>query len=424
MEGKFQVNIHITIISLMDSEGVKHTIQAFEIDDICGKLNNIAISAVVGLFNNGVSIADVSRRSGSIELLIGMKHVNIFPVPIAEVEGIMLFWSKFGTNLVLGGTDHLLREADTLGETAVTIAHSQIRNTRVMFDKHLDGGIDFFTSEDFGVKLLPKCDHCRNCRNCTYEIHQISKAEQRELKVIENNLILDPVEKRWTTQYPYKQDPSNLGNNEGQVRSLLLKTEKRLSRSEHTCNKYKEQFCDFIDRVVFKELKDEEMRSYRGPVFYVPHHEVYKEVSASTLIRIVINSSLPYNGRSLNDILMKGPNTLNDLFGVQLRFRSYQVAIVCYISKMYHSIRTTEKERHLRRILWRDADENQSIKVYGTEVMMFGDRPVAAIASVALRKTATIYKDMNEEAGEKIIRDSFVDDIATGSDDYKSVELL
>ena len=121
---------------------------------------------------------------------------------------------------------------------------------------------------------------------------------------------------------------------------------------------------------------------------------------------------------------MKGPNTLNDLFGVQLRFRSYQIAIVCDISKMYHSIRTTEKERHLRRILWRDADENQSIKVYGTEVMMFGDRPAAAISSVALRKTATIYKDMNEEAAEKIIRDSYVDDIATGSDDYKSVELL
>ena len=306
-------------ISLMDSEGVKHTIQAFEIDDICGKLNNIDISAVVGLFNNGVSIADVSRKSGSIELLIGMKHVNIFPVPIAEVEVLMLFSSKFGTNLVLGGTHHLLREADTLGETAVTIAHSQIRNTSVMFDKHLDGGIDFFTSEEFGVKLLPKCDHCRNCRNCTYEIHQISKVERRELKVIENNLILDPVEKRWTTQYPYKQDPSSLGTSWGQVRSLLLKTEKRLSRSEHTCNKYKEQFCDFIDRVVYKELKDEEMRSYRGPVFYVPHHEVYKEDSASTPIRIVINSSLSYNGRSLNVILMKGPIILNDLFGVQLR---------------------------------------------------------------------------------------------------------
>ena len=91
---------------------------------------------------------------------------------------------------------------------------------------------------------------------------------------------------------------------------------------------------------------------------------------------------------------------------------------------MYHSIRTTEKERHLRRILWRDADENQSIKVYGTEGMMFGVRPAAAIASVALRTTATIYKDMNEEAAETIIRDSYVDDIATRSDDYKSVELL
>ena len=43
---------------------------------------------------------------------------------------------------------------------------------------------------------------------------------------------------------------------------------------------------------------------------------------------------------------MKGPNTLNDLFGVQMGFRSYHVPLVCDIAKMYHSIKTTEVERH------------------------------------------------------------------------------
>ena len=73
-----------------------------------------------------------------------------------------------------------------------------------MFGKHLDSGIDFFTSEEFGVKLMPKCDRCTNCKNCTYEIHQMSEIEQRELNVIENNLMLDPIQKCWITQYPYK----------------------------------------------------------------------------------------------------------------------------------------------------------------------------------------------------------------------------
>ena len=123
-----------------------------------------------------------------------------------------------------------------------------------------------------------------------------------------------------------------LENNEIQVTNLLLKTEKRLSRSDHTYNKSKEQFCEFINRSVFRELKKEEINSYQGPVFYAPHHEVYKEESVSTPIRIVINVSLTYKGRSLNDILMKGPNTLNDLFVMQLSFRSYEIAIVYDIS--------------------------------------------------------------------------------------------
>ena len=41
---------------------------------------------------------------------------------------------------------------------------------------------------------------------------------------------------------------------------------------------------------------------------YVSHHEVFKEESASTPVRIVLNSSLRFHGLSLNAILMKGPN--------------------------------------------------------------------------------------------------------------------
>ena len=167
------------------------------------------------------------------------------------------------------------------------------------------------------------------------------------------------------------------------------------------------------------------MQYYTGPSFYVVHHEVFKEGSTSTPpVRLVINSSLQFKGRSLNDILMKGPNTLIDLFGVQMRFRSYPVPLVCNIAKMYHSIKTTEVERHLRRVLWRDLDQNKPVETYGLETVMFGDRPAAAIATVAVQNTARIYEHINKKASEKIISDSYVDDVVTGEDDVESMELL
>ena len=299
-------------IPLIDTDGTRHVIQAFEINDICGEMKSFDVDSVVNLFEN-LSVDDVRRRPGNIELLVGMKHAKLHPIQISISDSLILYSSKFGTGRILGGSHHLIKESDDIGKTALIIAHSQIRNPRVMFNRHLDCGIDFFSSEDFGVKLLPKCDRCKNCRNCTYEIHQISKAEQRELSIIENNLTLDPVEQRWTTRYPYKCDPSILENNRAQVQGLLIRTENRLSRSEDTCKKYKEQFQDFIDRGVFRQLDEKEMEDYQGPSFYVAHHEVYKEDSVSTPVRLVINSSLQFKGKSLNDILMKGPNTLNDL---------------------------------------------------------------------------------------------------------------
>ena len=222
--------------------------------------------------------------------------------------------SKFGTNWVLEGTHELLQETDHLYGTAATIAHAQVNNVRVMLEKNLDCGIDFFTSEDLGVKLLPKCDDCRSCKVCTYDVHMMSKEDQRELNAIENNLELCPIEKRWTTSYPYKVDPSILENNETQINDLAISTERRLNKSSETTAKYNEVFNDLIKREVIQPLSDDEINNYSGPVFYTSHHEVYKETSTSTPVCIVMNSSLKYKGISFNDILMKGPNTLTDLF--------------------------------------------------------------------------------------------------------------
>ena len=51
---------------------------------------------------------------------------------------------------------------------------------------------------------------------------------------------------------------------------------------------------------------------------------------------------------------MKGPDLLNDLFGVVLRFRESEVAFIRDISKIYHRIRIPEADQHLRRLLWRN----------------------------------------------------------------------
>ena len=52
------------------------------------------------------------------------------------------------------------------------------------------------------------------------------------------------------------------------------------------------------------------------------------------------------------------------------------------------------------------------------------DRPAAAIAVTAVKKTAEIYSYINPEAAEKIIDDTYIDDTVTGIDDRRKLEAL
>ena len=235
---------------------------------------------------------------------------------------------------------------------------------------------------------------------------------------------LDPVSNKWVTEYPYKTDPKVLKDNRMQATSILIRTENRLKKNKMTSEKYCEQFQDFIKRGIFKEIDDEEIKNYVGPVRYVSHHEVFKEESTSTPVRIVLNSSLRFHGLSLNYILMKGPNSLSDLFSIQLKFRTYQCALIGDIQKMYHSIQTTEWERHLRRVLRRNMETEQPIKTYGTETVTFGDKPAAAISAVAIQETAEAFKHIDKNAANKLKDEMYVDDIVTGDSNSKNVDVL
>ena len=128
-------------------------------------------------------------------------------------------------------------------------------------------------------------------------------------------------------------------------------------------------------------------------------------------MRIVFNSSANYKGHVLNDYWAKGPDMINSLLGVLLRFRENEIAVVGDIRKMYHSIFTTLKDQHCHRFLWRDMQVDQEPKTYCMRVVNMGDRPSATIATVALKKTAELGKDQFPEAAETILKNVYVDDI-------------
>ena len=107
--------------------------------------------------------------------------------------------------------------------------------------------------------------------------------------------------------------------------------ERRLAIKPDQATAYDNQMKEMKILRFARKFSEEEIKNYKGPVHYISHHK-------STPVPIVFNSSLVYQGHILNDYWKKGPDLLNNLFGVVLRFIEKEVAISSDISKMYHRV--------------------------------------------------------------------------------------
>ena len=140
-------------------------------------------------------------------------------------------------------------------------------------------------------------------------------------------------------------------------------------------------------------------------------------------MRLVSNSSFKNGTTNLNDLIVKGPHTLANIFENLFKFRSYQIALVFNISKAYNSIRTGMAEKHLRR-LWFCINPQEDWKIYVFNCVQFGDRPAAALMTIAVEKAANSYEAVAEklnlpvnkvkEDSKKLLQDTYVDDGTTG----------
>jgi hypothetical protein len=167
--------------------------------------------------------------------------------------------------------------------------------------------------------------------------------------------------------------------------------EKRLNKQKRL-QEFNEVFQETVERGVFRKISPEEMKEWEGPINYISMVEAFKQgPQATTPIRICMNSSMkqpPPIKKSLNDILMKGPSALADLFTVTIGFREHKYALTKDLSKFYNCVLADELAQHMRRVVWRNGDENSEVSVYVTTTVNFGDKPAGCIAIAAVRETA------------------------------------
>ncbi|XP_070403557.1 uncharacterized protein [Nothobranchius furzeri] len=285
--------------------------------------------------------------------------------------------------------------------------------------------LDWWRWDSIGAACEPKCGGCR-CGNCQPGGKEMTLAEERELEVIRGGLTYimkdsHSKEPHWHAKYPWIEDPTSLPNNKKGVQATFFRTEKQLDKEPEWKVAYAAQLHEMIDRGAAVRLSTDALSNWNGPVWYVSHLISLNPHSVTTPVRVVWNSSQRFEGVSLNELLMKGPDVLNQIRAVLLRFRDGKYAALGDVRKMYNSVWLEDREMHLHRFLWRESEE-ETLGEYAVTRVNMGDKPAGCIAQVAMRETAKLpaFAHLKEEQ-EVIQHDSYVDDILTS---HKSLDQL
>lgn len=124
----------------------------------------------------------------------------------------------------------------------------------------------------------------------------------------------------------------------------ILQNRKQLAKEPEWNVAYAAEIHDMIDRGAAIKLSTDALSNWNGPVWYVSQLIAPNPHSVSTPVRLVWNSSQKLEGGSLNDLLMKGPDVLNQIRAVLLRFRAGKYAALGDIKKMYNCLAGKQRD--------------------------------------------------------------------------------
>lgn len=104
---------------------------------------------------------------------------------------------------------------------------------------------------------------------------------------------------------------------------------------------------------------------------------------------MVFDSSAQFDGVSLSDILLSGPDLNNTLLGVLLCFRKEPFAITADVEQMFYCFVVQEDHRDYLCFLWyEDINLTKDVVDYQIKVHVFGNSPSPAVAIYGLRMPA------------------------------------
>ncbi|XP_037300978.1 uncharacterized protein LOC119191187 [Manduca sexta] len=164
--------------------------------------------------------------------------------------------------------------------------------------------------------------------------------------------------------------------------------------------------------------------SHTTRTWYLPHFAVVNALKPDKL-RVVHDAAAKTKGTTLNENLLTGPDLLQPLPAVLLRFREHPVAVTADITEMFMQVGLREEDRDALRYLWRgNRRDSRPPEVYRMKVLIFGASCSPATAIYVMNRNAERHRHTHPEAVEAIKKKHYMDDyLDSYEDEHRAITI-
>ena len=213
-----------------------------------------------------------------------------------------------------------------------------------------------------------------------------SAADARAEKILERTTYHDG--SRYQVGMLWAEDESSLPNNYFSALVQLKSLERRHGKDAELKERYSKTIHeDHSKGYIVNVNKADCFKVSNAREWYLPHHPVVNPHKPGK-VRRVLNVAAKFQGHSLNNSLLTGPDLLQSLIHILIRFRQYPYAVSADIEGMFLQVGVIPEDRPSLRFLWRE-DPASDVAVFPYVRHIFGSKDSPTCANYALRRTAT-----------------------------------
>ena len=236
----------------------------------------------------------------------------------------------------------------------------------------------------------------------TVEKSELTSQEQEIFTKTKENMTL--VDGRYEVKLPWKGDIASCGIDQAMIERRMSSLEKKLQADSELKAEYEKIINNHEEKGYIRRVPDL-VKEPSG--WLLPHFPVVRRDKETTKVRIVFDAAARSYKKCLNDFIETGPKLQNDLVDVLLRFRRYEVALMCDISEMYLQVGIQQEDRKYLRFYWRKEDK---LTVYEFNRLVFGLNTSPFLAQFVSQENARKFIIEFPRAAEAVIDSTYMDD--------------